>query len=135
MEINTHALLFADRIITEDNGKKGLIGVFTCFNFPGFPIQAPPWFVFVAMDNVPEGKHSFTVNINRDDSKQVVFSASGEFGVEGPDTVGELSLPIPSVAFPGDGSYLVTFLVDGRETAQRFLKVNLRQPKGTQNDR
>ena len=36
------ALLFADKIITEDNGKKGLIGVFSAFNFPSFPATAPP---------------------------------------------------------------------------------------------
>jgi len=35
-EINLHTLLFADKVITEDNGKKGIIGVFNIFNFPRF---------------------------------------------------------------------------------------------------
>lgn len=132
LEINTHAFLFADRIITENNGKKGLIGVFTCFNFPGFPIQAPPWFVFVAMDNIPEGKHGFTINIVRNENKQVVFSASGEFSTRGPSDGAELSFPIPPIQFPGDGKYLVSFVMGSREISQRFLQVNLQQAKGAQ---
>ena len=35
------ALLAADRVITEDNGKKAIIGTFTQFNAPKFPVFRP----------------------------------------------------------------------------------------------
>lgn len=132
MDTNVHALLFADRIITEDNGKKGLIGVFTQFNFPQFPAQAAPWSVYVSMDNVSAGEHEFTINIVRESSKQVVFSASGSFEHEVGQSGVELALPIPPIQFPGDGRYVVTISLNGRDIAYRNLRVELLLSKGDQ---
>ena len=65
-EVNVHALLFADRIIVENNGEKGLIGVFASFSFPAFPVQAPLWYIYIALDNIRSGKHTFTLNMVKD---------------------------------------------------------------------
>ena len=129
MEVNVHGLLFADRIITENNGKKGLIGVFSNFNFPAFPAQAPPWFIYVALDNVDKVKHIFTVNIVREQGSQVVFSGSAEFEhTEGMKGV-EMILPIPAIILPGNGNYVVSIHLDNREIASRILRVLLLQRK------
>lgn len=81
MEAVCFALLFADRVITENNGKKGLIGVFSNFNFSRFPAMEPPWFIFAALANL-EGKHEFSINLVRDDAQQVVLPIAGEIDVQ-----------------------------------------------------
>ena len=130
MEANVHALLFADRVIIENNGKKGLIGVFTSFTFPAFPAQTAPWFVYSVLDNLDKGEYQFTVNVFREPSKQVVFSAGGEFEIEDRSKGMDLILPIPPILLPGDGNYIVEILLDGKVVANRIFRVYLTQPKG-----
>ena len=122
-EVNVHALLFADRIIVENNGEKGLIGVFASFSFPAFPVQAPLWYIYIALDNIRSGKHTFTLNMVKDPSQQVVFSGSA--GFENPDKAGgaELVLPIAPLQFPAAGWYLISVVVDDKELKNRFLHV------------
>lgn len=122
-EIVIHAFLCADRVITEDNGKKGLIGVFNRFHFPGFPVQSPPWFVFVSLENVA-GRNEFTVNLAHRDSQGVVFSAGGTFEVRDASASVELPLPVPGVRFNKPGAYILTFILNGRETASRIIQVS-----------
>ena len=55
MEVVLHAIVFADKAIEENNGKKGLIGIFQSFNFARFPTVAPTWYVYVAFGNVSKG--------------------------------------------------------------------------------
>ena len=51
------ALLIADRVITEDNQKKGIIGTFTQFTVRQVPAALPPWFIYAAVTNVV-GEHT-----------------------------------------------------------------------------
>ncbi|HUX21735.1 MAG TPA: hypothetical protein VMW69_10890, partial [Spirochaetia bacterium] len=51
-------LLFADRIITETNRKKTIVGTFNRFNAQKLPAVFPPWFIYAAVTNVT-GTHSF----------------------------------------------------------------------------
>jgi hypothetical protein len=122
-EIIVHAFLTADRVITEDNGKKGLIGIFNMFNFPKFPAQAPPWFVFLSLDNVM-GRNEFTVNFVHQETQQVLFSAGGGFEVKGPMPSAELGLPVPSLLFQRPGAHVLSFVLNTRERATKIIQVN-----------
>src|SRR5271157_1010841 len=100
------ALLVADTIVTEDNGKKVLVGVFSKFNFPQFPAQMPPWYVFASVDNL-EGHNTFTVNLAREDTQEVAFSVGGEMQIEDPNSPVEIVLMIPPIIFRAQGTYVL----------------------------
>jgi hypothetical protein len=119
-----NALLMADKVIVEDNGKKAAIGIFNRFNFPKFPAVAPPWFIYASFDNLPED-NEFTVNIARKDSQEVVFSAQGGVKVTDPDKGVEIALPVPPVKFNRTGKYILAFILNGREIATRIFDVEI----------
>ncbi len=123
MEVNVHALLFADRVITENNGKKGVIGIFDRFTFSSFPATSPPWFIFFVMDNLSEGRHEFTINLARDPSEEVVFSAAGELNINDPSAGVTLAMPIKPLTFPREGTYCLSVLIEGRRVANRNLTI------------
>jgi hypothetical protein len=64
MEGKCNALLIADRVIREDNGKRGIIGSFNTFNFPAFPAVAPPFVIYANLDDFT-GEHEFSLSIAR----------------------------------------------------------------------
>lgn len=115
------ALLAADRVITEDNGKKAIIGTFTQFNARQFPAVFPPWFVYAAVTNLAD-EHSFSLNVVNDGTQQVVFSAAGQFKVDQPRKVVELVIPMVNVVFPSPGTYNLLFNVDGEQIGSRLLE-------------
>jgi hypothetical protein len=114
------ALLSADRVITEDNGKKSIIGTFTQFHARQFPAVFPPWFVYAAVTNLAEA-HSFSLNVVNDETQQVVFSAGGQFTVDQPRKVIELVIPMLNVVFPAPGTYNLLFNVDGQQIGSRLI--------------
>ena len=114
-------LLFADKIITENNGKKGIIGTFNQFNAPAFPAVFPPWHLYAAVTNLV-GKHRFTLNLVSDET-QVIVPLSGEFEVAEALGVVELDPVIVGAAFPRAGNYTLTFHVDGDFVGSRVLTV------------
>ncbi len=116
------ALLMADRVITEDNQKKGIIGTFTRFNVRQFPVTFAPWFIYAAVTNLV-GEHTFTVNLVADESQQVVFSAAGKVNVDSPRRVVELVIPVVNATFPGEGTYMTLFFIDGQQIGARVLEV------------
>ena len=118
------ALLLADRVITEDNQKKGIIGTFTQFTVRQVPAGLPPWFVYAAVTNI-SGEHPFSLNLVVDRTQQVIFSAGGTLRVDDPRRVVELVIPVPSVVFPAAGTYVVTFHVEGEQIGSRILDVGL----------
>ncbi len=118
------ALLLADRVITEDNQKKGIIGTFTQFTVRQVPAGLPPWFVYAAVTNIA-GEHPFSLNLVVDRTQQVIFSAGGTLRVDEPRRVVELVIPVPGVVFPEAGTYNVTFHVDGEQIGTRILDVVL----------
>ena len=75
------ALLLADRVITEDNQKKAIIGTFTQFTVRQVPARLAPWFIYAAVTNLA-GEHSFSLNLVVDRSQQVIFSAGGTLTVD-----------------------------------------------------
>jgi hypothetical protein len=121
------ALLLADRVITEDNQKKGIIGTFTQFTVRQVPAPLPPWFIFAAVTNL-SGEHPFSLNLVFDRSQQVVFSAGGTLVVDNARRVVELVIPVPNVVFPEAGTYVVSFHVDGEQIGSRILDVVIGEP-------
>ncbi|ULQ59869.1 hypothetical protein K7I13_00490 [Brucepastera parasyntrophica] len=83
-------LLFADRIITENNGKKGIIGTFSVFSAKAFPVVFPPWSIYAAVTNLT-GKHTFSINLVHDDTMQVILPINGELNAATPEDVVELT--------------------------------------------
>lgn len=132
MEPECYALLFADRVITEDNGKKGLIGVFSAFNFPSFPAPSPPWFIYIAATNL-SGKHDFSVNLVRDESMQVLMPISGEINAQENNGNIEMIFPVMNLVFPKPGRHTLSFNIDGTMLAGRVLSVNLMPPANGRN--
>jgi len=116
------ALLMADRVITEDNQKKAIIGTFTQFTVRQVPAGMPPWFIYAAVTNLA-GEHPFSVNLVFDRSQQVIFSAGGTLKVDETRRVVELVIPVPNVVFPEAGTYVVSFHVGGEQIGSRILDV------------
>jgi hypothetical protein len=116
------ALLLADRVITEDNQKKAIIGTFTQFTVRQVPAGLPPWFIYAAVTNLA-GDHPFSLNLVFDRSQQVIFSAGGTLKVDDPRRVVELVIPVPNVVFPEAGTYVISFHVGGEQIGSRILDV------------
>jgi hypothetical protein len=116
------ALLLADRVITEDNQKKGIIGTFNQFSLRQLPALLPPWFIYAAVTNLG-GDHTFTVNLVVDRSQQVLFSAGGKVTVDSPRRVIELVIPVANVPFVEPGTHTVCFFIDGAQIGSRVLEV------------
>ncbi len=116
------ALLMADRVITEDNQKKAIIGTFTQFTVRQVPAGLPPWFIYAAVTNLA-GEHPFSINLVFDKSQQVIFSAGGTLKVDETRRVVELVIPVPNVVFPEAGTYVVSFHVGGEQIGSRILDV------------
>jgi len=116
------ALLIADRVITEDNQKKGIIGTFTQFTVRQIPAALPPWFIYAAVTNI-QGEHTFSLNLLFDRSQQVIFSAGGKVAVDDARRVVELVIQVPNVVFPEEGTYNISFHIDGDLIATRILDV------------
>ena len=124
-----NALLMADRIIREDNGKRGIIGSFNTFNFSAFPAIAPPFQVYANVENL-EGVHEFSVTIAREGAELVIFSAGGEIRFESGKEV-ELIVPALGVTFPKEGVYNLIFRVGNNQYGSRRIIVNPKQTGGT----
>ena len=118
-----NALLMADRVIREDNGKRGIIGSFNTFNFPTFPITAPPFFVYANLEDFT-GIHEFSVTIAREGAELVVFSAGGEIRFEEQNKEAELLIPAFGVTFPKEGDYNLILRVGNSQYGSRRIIVN-----------
>jgi len=118
------ALLMVDLIVTEDNGKKVVVGVFSKFNIQQFPAQIAPWFLFAGVENL-EGHNTFTFNLARTDTQEVVFSAGGEIQIADPTSGVEIVLMVPPIVFRSPGVHVLQFLVNGQVLISRNLPVVL----------
>jgi hypothetical protein len=121
-------LLFADKIIIENNGKRGIIGTFNRFYSKKFPIMFPPWAIYAAVTNL-EGKHEFALTLAREETNQVVMPLNGQFEVRSRNDVVELTPSIIGVVFPSQGTYILTFSIDGTQVGARVLSVDLMEEK------
>ncbi|MCX7026553.1 MAG: hypothetical protein NT061_03485 [Spirochaetes bacterium] len=117
------ALLFADRVIVENNDKKGIIGIFNQFNAPSFPAVFPPWANFISIGNV-KGLHTFRLDLEPESEGQPIASFKGE--INGNDNEGLADIMINHVAtvFPHAGQYTLRLRVDERILCTRMLMVH-----------
>ena len=130
MEIVLHAIVFADKAIEENNGKKGLIGIFQSFNFARFPTVAPTWYVYVALGNVSKGRHDVTINVIHDDTGSVIVRSHGEVQVRTSAADVEIVFPMAGAAFRAPGLHWLTVTLDQTQIGSRVLHVG-HQPEAT----
>lgn len=126
METMCYGILLADRIIREDNGKMGIIGVFSQLNFPNLPtVFNGPWAIYVGLANI-RGKHTISMNLVHDATTSVVLPISFEVSVppEAHNAI-ELNIPCPPVLFNNSGSHTLTINIDGHQVASRIIQVNI----------
>ena len=116
------AFLLVDSILTQDNHKKILIGLFNQFSFSKFPAQAPPWFIFAAMENL-DGHNTFTCNLTAQETHMVIFSIGGEIEVNAPLGAVELAVPVPPIIFQIPGAHLLELVINGNGVASRTVQV------------
>lgn len=117
-----YCLVFADRVIREDNGKVGIIGSFSQFNFPAFPATANfPWVVFLGVTNL-SGKHTISMNLVHDDTQTVVFPVSMDVDVPIGANL-EFQVPAPFLVFNKEGAHTLTVNIDGVPFISRVLRV------------
>jgi hypothetical protein len=122
-----NALLMADRVIREDNGKRGIIGSFNTFTFHKFPITAPPFFVYANLEDF-SGEHEFSITIAREGAELVVFSAGGEIQFQN-EGEAEILLPAFGVTFPKEGTYNLVLRVGNNQYGSRKIIVNAGTPQ------
>lgn len=123
MEPALVGLLFADRIINEDNGKKGIIGTFNRFFAPQFPVNFPPWAIYAAVTNI-QGPHKFSVRlVHNEDEEKVVIPIEGDMNVPSINDVAELIFSINNAIFPIPGKYNLTFSIGNEIVGSRVLFV------------
>jgi hypothetical protein len=123
VEIVLHAIVFADKAIEENNGKKGLIGIFQSFNFAGFPTVAPTWYVYVALGNVSKGRHDVTINVIHDDTGSVIVRSHGQVQVRTSAADVEIVFPMAGAAFRSPGVHWLTVTLDQTQIGSRVLHV------------
>lgn len=121
VEANCYAILFADKVIREDNGKIGVIGMFEHFFSQVVPFQPMPWGIFIGIDNLPPGKYVLTANLVHEETQAVVLPI--QVTVE-QKMAGAVQLPIPvSVLFQSFGQYSFTVNLNGSQIGSRVLDV------------
>lgn len=121
-----NARLMADRVIREDNGKRGIIGSFNTFTFPKFPITAPPFFVYANLEDF-SGEHEFSITIAREGAELVIFSTGGEIQFQR-EREAEILIPAFGVTFPKEGSYNLILRVGNNQYGSRKIIVNSGMP-------
>ncbi|TGJ98998.1 hypothetical protein EHQ53_10540 [Leptospira langatensis] len=118
------ALIFADRVITEDNGKKGIIGTFTKFFAQQFPVVFPPWGIYVCITNLPPGDHEFSLELEFADTGEKVMGVGGNIHVNNGSEPVEIGIPIPHAVFPKEGRYILLLKVGKEIVGSRPLWVD-----------
>jgi hypothetical protein len=124
-----NALLMADRVIKEDNGKRGIIGSFNTFNLPSFPMVAPPFYVYANLEDF-SGMYEFSVTITREGAELVVFSAGGEIQIPNQEDEVDLIVPAFGVTFPKPGIYNLILKVGNSTYGSRRIIVKPQKAGG-----
>ena len=123
-----NALMMADRVIREDNGKRGIIGAFNTLSFSRFPVIAPPFFVYANIEDF-SGAQEFSLTIAREGAEFVVFSSGGEMHFEEDNKEAELIIPAFGVSFPKEGIYNLILKIGNYTYGSRKIIVNKMEPR------
>jgi hypothetical protein len=122
MEGKCNALLMADRVIREDNGKIGIIGSFNTLSFPIFPTQCPPFMIYANLEDF-NGNQEFSINIVKDGAEVVILSHGGEIHFRPENAESNLILPVFGLQIPKDGIYKLILTISGYQFASRRIIV------------
>ncbi len=121
-------LFCADRVIKEQNGKTGIIGIFDRFNIRDFAKPVPPFYIYISLKNL-EGKKEFAVNLVSDDLNVVPLSIGGEFNSPSPENVVELVIPVSGVLFKKQGKYTLSVSIGSFTVGSRTITVDSAKPE------
>lgn len=124
-EITCLALLAADRVWKEDNGKLGMVGIFDSFTLERFPTQVAPFFLYVRLGNVPKGKNEININIVSGVSKLSIANMKIELDVQVDRSIVQLPIPLPMLPLPVPGAYVVNLIVNDNLISNYILNANL----------
>ena len=122
-EMVVHAILCCDRIITENNGKKGLIGVFHSFQFPRVPVASPQWFIYGALGSMARGTYDFRISLTHGQSSDEVYARTGDIRSRREREDVELVLPV-TCTFENYGAHVITLEIAEEVVASRILRVS-----------
>ena len=123
------ALLFADRVIVENNGKKGIIGIFSKIFAQTFPVQTAPWGIYAAATNIV-GKHDFALTLTNMETNQDILPITGQMQSQNPEELIELIFNTAGVTIPAPGKYSLAFTIDGELMSSIVLYAEvLKQPQ------
>lgn len=121
-EFVIHGFLCCERIMTETNGSKRLIGVFQSLHVAHMPVTDLVWHIYIALGSVAKGTHPFILTIAYSRTSEEVVSSSGEMQVNNERADVELILPM-SCKFSHYGAYVMTLEVRGEPVASRILRI------------
>ena len=117
------ALVICDTVRREDNGKHILVGTYTQWNSPQFPIKIGNMGVYCVLTSVPRsGDLSFLFRV--DDVEHTFSTPLGPFHIENKgDRRGiiEIAANFQNLPVPREGSYELAVLWDGELLAQRRI--------------
>ncbi len=121
------SMIFADRVIVENNNKKGIIGTFDRFMSSTFPAIFPPWAIYVAVTNLT-GKHNFSITLTQIETGNIILPINGELESPNQDQNMELFFNLAGIAFPEPGRYSLSVELDGELLGSRVLFVEQISP-------
>ena len=122
--IDVQALLFAERVLREANGRHTLVGIFDTIDLADRRQSSTPWFVFISALNLPIGKTRLGLQIVRHGG-DVEFEGKGQIEiVESAASPVKLECGLPIGVFqPSPGQYNVSLMFDDQVVATRTLLV------------
>ena len=121
-EMVLNAFLIADKVIVEDNNKRGIIGIFDVFNLKDFPGVTPTWYIYASITNIT-GKHQFVFDLLFSKTSENIFKISGEFESKSKKVVIDLIIPVPPVKFLKGGDHMLNLIINDKLIASRYLLV------------
>lgn len=124
-----HGIILSDGVIREHGtGKLSLIGCFTTYNFPIFPVVAPPFVVTVLLTNLEGQLQGFpiTVRIEAGQTGYVLANSMAQLNTDQPvprTDIFEVPIGIAPINYPEPGIYKVKVLAQNEDLGQRDLTV------------
>ena len=121
--------MLADLVIREEGtGKLSLIGCFTNFFSPAFPLTVPRFFIIVSITNVGSSNGiDLAVRIEDETRAEIVFSSSGRLNFGGDridrNEVFEIPVVVPGATFTHAGTYCIKVFADGEQLDKRPVPV------------
>ncbi|MEX2444487.1 MAG: hypothetical protein WD492_12840 [Alkalispirochaeta sp.] len=119
------AIVTADRVVTEDNGKKVIVGTFNRFMAEKFPTMFPPWGVYVSFSNL-KGEFNFSINLTSEETQQVLSSMGGTVKSAEYSDVHEITL-MHAPVFHQPGKYHLSLYIEGKTIGSRIIRVEQRE--------